>query len=115
MMKVIEKKCEGCQINSPDKKIQWIKHILGFIDDKRQHANDWNNSNLICALKKLHRAAQTWEYLLFTSGGKQEIDTCEAYIILWQFTEERTPIIINNNNMPSITIHSSEDRMKREI
>ena len=36
-MKVIENKCKGCQMNPLDKKIQWIKHILGFVDDKRQY------------------------------------------------------------------------------
>ena len=34
----------------------------------------------------------------------------------WQFTEEGTPIIINNNNnISSLAIQSSEDRMKKEI
>ena len=114
MMKVIEKKCEGCLMNSPDKKLQWIKH-LGFIDDKRQYANDWNNSNLTNALNKLQHAAQTWEHLLFTSGGKLEIDKCEAYIMSWQFNEDGIPKIINNNNIPSIIIQSSEEKMNREI
>ena len=86
-----------------------------FVDDKRQYANDWNNSNLTNALKKLHHASQIWEYLLFTSGGKLGIDKCEVYIMSWQFTEEGIPIIINNNNIPSITIQSSEDRMNKEI
>ena len=39
-------------MNSPDKKNQWIKHIIGFVDDKRQYANDWNKSNLTNFLKK---------------------------------------------------------------
>ena len=33
----------------------------------------------------------------------------------WNFTEEKTPIITNNNNIPSITIKSSEDKLKRDI
>ena len=33
----------------------------------------------------------------------------------WQFTEEGTPIIINNNNISSLATQSSEDRMKKEI
>ena len=52
MMKVIEKTFEGCQMNSPDNKQQWIKCILGFVDDKRQYANDYNNINLTHTLKK---------------------------------------------------------------
>ena len=33
----------------------------------------------------------------------------------WQFTTKGTPNIINNNNIPSITIQSSENKMKRDI
>ena len=80
-MKVIEKKCEGCQMNSPDKKIQSIKYILGFVDDKRQYSNDWNNSNLTNALNKLHHTAQPWQHLQFKSGGKLKINKCKVYIM----------------------------------
>ena len=33
----------------------------------------------------------------------------------WQFNEDGTPNIINSNNIPSIIIQSSEDKMNREI
>ena len=33
----------------------------------------------------------------------------------WKFTEEETLIITNNNNITSVTIQSSEDKMKRYI
>ena len=33
----------------------------------------------------------------------------------WQFTAEGTPIIINNNNIPSIIIQLSKNKMKRNI
>ena len=39
-------------MNSADKKIQRIRDILGFVDDKRQYANDWNNSNFTNVFKK---------------------------------------------------------------
>ena len=35
MMDTIEKICEGYTIYSPDKKITWVKHILGLVDDAR--------------------------------------------------------------------------------
>ena len=46
---------------------------------------------------------------------KLEIDKCEAYIMSWQFNEDGIPKIINNNNIPSIIIQSSEEKMNREI
>ena len=59
-------------MKSLDKKLQWIKYILGFVVDNMQYANEWNTSNLSNVLNKLQHAAQTWEHLLFTSGGKLE-------------------------------------------
>ena len=107
MMKVIETRCHGCQMNSPDKSIQWTKHINGYVDDKRQYTNECNNSKLSTVLNKMHPAAQTWEHLLLTSGGKLEIDKCAAFIISWKFTEDGIQIIINNNNIPPIIIQSN--------
>ena len=61
---------EGCTIISPDNNIKWEKVILEFVDDKRQYANDWKNNSLLNALKTLQSAAQSWEHLRYTSGGK---------------------------------------------
>ena len=33
----------------------------------------------------------------------------------WQFNEDGTPNIINSNNIPSIIVQSSEDKINREI
>ena len=99
-------------MNSPDNKIQWIKHIFGFVDDKRQYANDLNNSNLTNALKKSHHATQTWQHLLSISGGKLEIDKCEVFIMSWYFPKEGTPTIININNIPSVTMQLSRNKKK---
>ena len=68
---------------TPRQKKQSIKHILEFVDDKRQYANKWNNSKVTNTLNKLQHAAQTWGHLLFTSEGKFEIDKYESYIMSW--------------------------------
>ena len=91
-------------MNSPDKKIQLIKHIIRFADDKRQYVNDWNNNNIFIALKKIHHAAQPWEHILLTTGGKLEIDKCAVFIMTWKFTENGILFILINNNTPPITI-----------
>ena len=73
MMKKIEKYCKGCTISTPNKDTTYIKHILGFIDDKTQYANDWKNNNIKTITDNIQHAAQSWEGLLHTSGGKLEI------------------------------------------
>ena len=40
MMKTIEKHCKDCTISTPNKDKTYTKHILGFIVDKSQYAND---------------------------------------------------------------------------
>ena len=37
MMRVVEKSCSECVMNSPKQLYQLTKHILGFVDDKRQY------------------------------------------------------------------------------
>ena len=40
MMRVIDFFCSGCVISSPNQLYQLKKHVLGFVDDKRQYSND---------------------------------------------------------------------------
>ena len=37
--------------------IKWKKVIIGFVDDKRQYANDWNNNSLLTASINLQKVA----------------------------------------------------------
>ena len=64
MMRVIEKSCSGCVMSSPNHLYQLTKHILGFVDDKRQYSNDWKKNNLAKIITQLKHAAQSWEHLL---------------------------------------------------
>ena len=49
----LDKHKEGCIIVSSDKNFKWEKVIIGFVDDKRQYANDWQNNSLLTAYNKL--------------------------------------------------------------
>ena len=81
MMRVIEKSCSGCVLSSPNQLYQLTKHILGFVDDKRQYSNDWNENKLATIITQLKQVAQSWEYLLYTTDRKLEISKCGIYII----------------------------------
>ena len=75
MMDTIEQNCEGCTIYSPDRKIKWVKHILGLVDDARQYINVWNDNDNANAngidqiLTDLQDYSQTWDHLLNTTRG----------------------------------------------
>ena len=70
MTNTLEKQNNGCTIIGPDKKYKVKKTIIGFVDDKRQYANDWKSNSLLIPINKLQTAAHSWEHLLYTSSDK---------------------------------------------
>ena len=68
-------------MSSPDKQIQTSKYILGNVDDSRQYTNDWIDNELINIMNKLTDDSQTWEQILYTSGGKLEIIKYAIFVL----------------------------------
>ena len=101
MMRVIEKTCSGCEMSSPNRMYKLIKHILAYIYiyDKRQYSNDRNNNKIKTIIKRLQKAAQSWEYLLDTIGGKLEISKCGIYIMKWTFHDDGRVIFVPMSSM----------------
>ena len=115
MMKTIEKHCKGCTISTPNKDTTYTKHILGFIDDKTQYANDWNNNNIQTITNNIQHAAQSWEGLLHTSGGKLEISKCCMIVLDWTNDSKGSQVLLPTNNLNTISIKDSEDKKQYEI
>lgn len=42
MMRVLKKSYKGYLMRIFDNHLTWNKHIIGYINDKRQYSNDWN-------------------------------------------------------------------------
>ena len=110
MMRVIEKSCSGCVMSSPNKLYQLEKHILGFVDDKRQYSNDWNEHKIATITTQLKHAAQSWEHLLYTTGGKLEISKYGTYIMEWTFHDDGRVILAPMSDVEPFTITSSFDK-----
>ena len=69
-MKKIDKHCEGYKISTQNKHTTHTKYILVFFDDRTHYSNDWERNNIKTIIKHIQHAAQSWEELLHTSGGK---------------------------------------------
>ena len=115
MMRVIEKSCSGCKMSSPNQLYQLTKHILGFVDDKRQYSNDWNKNKLATIITQFKHAAQSWEHLLYTTGGKIEISKCGIYIMEWTFYDDGRVILATMPDIEPFTITSSFDKSRYVI
>lgn len=70
-----------------------MKRITDFVDDKRQHTNDWFKNSLVPTAKNLQDIAQGWERLLHTSGGQLKLSKCAWSCISWSFTPGGLPIM----------------------
>ena len=95
-------------MSSSDKQITTIKQILGNVDDARQYTNDWIDNDLLHIITKLINASQTWEQLLYTSGGKLELSKCAIFVLQWEFTAEGQPFLIETPAIDPVKIVSSE-------
>ena len=114
MISTIVRLCEGCNMSSPDRSTELKKIITGFVDDLRKYSNDWENNNPQVVLNKLKVLAQTWEHLLFVSGGKVELDKCALYTIQWMFSEDGIAKLKNKSN-EKLSIKSSQTGKEYEI
>ena len=90
MLQVHQERCAGREMSSPDNQITITKHILGLVDDTRQYTNDWIDNDLLHITNKLIDASQTWEQLLYTSGGKLEISKCVIFVLQMGLHTRRT-------------------------
>jgi Reverse transcriptase (RNA-dependent DNA polymerase) len=61
----------------------------GFVDDTSLMTNGGNTSHEL--IQRLQQDAQTWNNLLFSSGGKLELNKCLYYIISFKFDATGNP------------------------
>lgn len=77
-----------------------------FVDDTsmgfNSHSDDTTLEDLINRLQKI---AQTWEHLLFLSGGKLNLGKCSWYVIRWEWDKGRPVIRPVHPDDPTITLH----------
>jgi hypothetical protein len=62
----------------------------------------------------LEREGQSWERLLWTSGGKLELSKCLYYILIYKFVPDGTPTMESMTNMPDrLVCLTSGESMER--
>jgi hypothetical protein len=89
----------------------------GFVDDTDVAVNDALTSYTAKELAAvLQIDAQHWEKLLFTSGGKLELNKCFFYILFWQFSSDGQPSLTKKAQLPyKLMLHQGNDRQPTEI
>jgi hypothetical protein len=79
---------QGMLFKNPDGTTTVERYSDAFVDDAQNGLNDahlatpWTISDLSCRLAHM---SQTWEKLLFSSGGALELSKCFYYIVYWKW------------------------------
>ena len=102
-------------LHSKQRHKTYTKHILGFLDDKSQYANDWDSNNIKTIIKNKQHAAQSWEELLHTSGGKLEILKCCIIVMDWTHGSKGSQVLLPTNKHNTISVIDSEDHKSYDI
>ena len=81
-----------------------------FVDDTSMgFTSRSNDTTLEDLVKRLQIIAQTWEHLLFLSGGKLNLSKCSWYAIRWEWEKGRPAIRSTQLEDPSIRLHRGYD------
>ena len=88
---------------NPDGTTTVERYSDAFVDDAQNGLNDahlatpWTISDLS---RRLAHMSQTWEKLLFSSGGALELSKCFYYIVYWKWVDG-LPKMLTNSEMES--------------
>jgi hypothetical protein len=84
-----------------------------FVDDTSMGFNSQSDDKTLEDLvNRLQVIAQTWEHLLFLSGGKLNLSKCSWYALRWEWEKGRPVIRPIKPDDPSIRLHQGYDRTR---
>ena len=82
-----------------------------FVDDTSMgFTSTSDNTTLEDLVSSLQKIAQTWEHLLFLSGGKLNLSKCSWYAIRWEWDKGRPVIRPVQPSDPTIRLHQGNEK-----
>ena len=80
---------ERMEFRSPDSQMRHSRLIDAFVDDTSLGYTDAGFMTLDTMINKLTKMAQTWEKLLFYSGGALNLSKCSWHVMYWDWQQGR--------------------------
>ena len=81
---------EGMPMMSPYDDLEVITRAIFYVDDGMPGVSDARQHNAIplpALLTQVEKETQSWERLLFASGGALELSKCFTYILYWDLSD----------------------------
>ena len=110
----MSKLVKGIQFLDPSQTLHYSAVAKMFIDDSSKAVNSflrWLHSPPSSEeiISSLERTAQTWERLLWTSGGLLNLEKCAYYILQWDFDEEGKMYAASEKYMRKLRLTPGDD------
>ena len=93
---------ERMEFASPDSLMLHSRLVDAFVDDTSLGFTDSGLLSLETMIAKLKHMAQTWETLLFYSGGDLNLSKCSWHIIFWDWKKGRPGIRLPASTDPPL-------------
>jgi hypothetical protein len=100
---------ERMEFHSPDSKTRHSRLIDAFVDDTSMGFTDAGLCTLETLIEKLNRIAQTWEKLLYYSGGALNLQKCTWHVMHWDWKLGRPHLRPVSPQDPSLTLTTQGD------
>ncbi|KAI2494260.1 hypothetical protein MHU86_20278 [Fragilaria crotonensis] len=89
--------------------------VDAFVDDTSLGFTSAGHQNYEQLINRLQEIAQTWEHILFLSGGKLNLSKCSWYVLSWEWKSGRPrlrPILPTD---PTISLYQGNQKEASEI
>lgn len=106
---------ERMHFKSPDSATQHSRLIDAFVDDTSLGYTDPGFMTLETIVEKLNRIAQTWEQLLFYSGGALNLQKCSWYVMYWDWHKGRPQLRPIQDTDPTLNLTTQGKHVPLQI
>jgi hypothetical protein len=112
----------GLTFTNPARTVQHKRHSDGFVDDTTGYHSrqpEWISAQptIDTVFQGLKKDAQSWERLLWTTGGRLALDKCKFYVAYWQFDETGQGLLMSNQDLqtPSLKLTEGDTGQLQEV
>ena len=106
---------ERTTFESPDSATKHSRLIDVFVDDTSLGLSDPGYLTLETLIAKLTNIAQTWEQLLYFSGGSLNLKKCFWYVLYWDWKKGRPKLRPITNQDPPLKLTTQGHSQKTPI
>ncbi len=76
---------QGALLHDPITKEELINYLVGFVDDNTLFVTHQSKESIAECMRA---SLQSWERLLYTTGGALALEKCEYHVVTWEYEED---------------------------